>query len=375
MPSSLTDVSSVFILLVCLLAGMMVAASTRRKDGFFGGNDPDLTDVGRNTLCRVSSAQVAESCSGNVNLPNKLFFRDSSMRTTPNEENSSDPYYLEKVVTSGNNSSLRLTINDDAEESFQIWGNSCAAGNCGGAGTMAHKFRADGDASHTGNVNVGKKLFFRDSSMSTTPNEENSSDPYFLEKVVTSGNNSSLRLTMNDDAEESFQIWGNACGTGNCWGEGTQGHKFRADGTASHTGSLNIGKPGTATDYGWSGGAYPMGGSLNIYNRHKDNWTHFPWIDGRNYIRNNTQVDGTFQVNTGDGNWNWIHVRGNHGDDLFFGSDNVNRGIWAGGNRPLGIYQNGQRKIEVNDGGVRVDGQLCVGNTCVSEDLLRRSLK
>ena len=326
------------------------------------------------------------SCGGNANVGGKLFFRDKSMSTTPNQENSSDPYYLEKVVPSGNNSSLRLTINDDADESFQIWGNSCAAGDCGGAGTMAHKFRADGDALYRGNVNVGKKLFFHDATMHSVPyweNEgwttkgetDNSSDPYFLEKVVTSGNNSSLRLTMNDDAEESFQIWGNACGTGNCWGEGTQGHKFRADGTASHTGSLNIGKPGTATDYGWSGGAYPMGGSLNIYNRHKDNWTHFPWIDGRNYIRNNTQVDGTFQVNTGDGNWNWIHVRGNHGDDLFFGSDNVNRGIWAGGNRPLGIYQNGQRKIEVNDGGVRVDGQLCVGNTCVSEDLLRRSLK
>ena len=391
MPYGLKDIAGVFVLLVCLLAGIAMAASTRpRLDGFFGGgNDPNLTGVGRTTMCRVSSQQVAESCDGDVNLSSKLFFRDASKQTTPNGPNNSDPYYLEKVNSGGNQSSLRLTINDDADESLQIWGNSCAAGNCGGEGKMAHKFRADGDALHMGNVNVGKKLFFRDATMHSTPywegegwttkgETDNTSDPYFLEKVVTSGNQSALRLTINDDADESFQIWGNACGTGNCWGEGTQGHKFRADGTASHTSGLVVGKTTTPTEIGLKGG-------LNVFNNHAKNWTQFPYtgptdaskglVENTNYIRNNTQVDGTFTVNTGDGNWNWIRVRGNHGDNLYLGSDHANRGIWADGNRTFGIYQNGQKRIEVNDSGVKVQGQLCVGKTCVSEDLLKRSLR
>lgn len=63
-----------------------------------------------------------------------------------------DPYHLQKVQKAGNENSLRLTINDDANESFQIWGNSCAAGNCGGEGTMQHNFVADGNVEHKGKV-------------------------------------------------------------------------------------------------------------------------------------------------------------------------------------------------------------------------------
>ena len=81
---------------------------------------------------------------------NKLFFDAEN-------NNSSDPYYLQKVVTSPNNSYLRLTINDDNDESFQIWGNSCGeSGGCGGDGAMKHKFVANGDTYHTGTTHTGK---------------------------------------------------------------------------------------------------------------------------------------------------------------------------------------------------------------------------
>jgi len=64
----------------------------------------------------------------------------------------SDPYFLQKVQKASNENSLRLTINDDANESFQIWGNSCGAGDCGGEGTMQHNFVADGNVEHKGKV-------------------------------------------------------------------------------------------------------------------------------------------------------------------------------------------------------------------------------
>jgi hypothetical protein len=89
-----------------------------------------------------------------VNLAGRLHFKDPSFVGKPNDKNNSDPYYLEKVTAKGNESSLRLTINDDWDESLQIWGNSCGAGDCTGPGTMAHSFRADGKAFHAQGIDV-----------------------------------------------------------------------------------------------------------------------------------------------------------------------------------------------------------------------------
>jgi hypothetical protein len=92
---------------------------------------------------------------GGANIEGRVRFR----HTGANGDDDSDPYYLEKVRTSANANALRLTINDDADESFQIWGGSCGAGNCGGDGVMKHKFDASGNATHTGNMSVkGTKL-------------------------------------------------------------------------------------------------------------------------------------------------------------------------------------------------------------------------
>jgi hypothetical protein len=85
-------------------------------------------------------------------------------------DNNSDPYILEKRVTGPNNSSLRMTINDDSDEAFEIWGNSCAAGNCRGDGLLQHRFQANGDASHAGNVRVAKKLLVNRSTTDRYPN-------------------------------------------------------------------------------------------------------------------------------------------------------------------------------------------------------------
>lgn len=86
----------------------------------------------------------------NANVQGRLHFSDPQYNKAGSTVNSSDSYFLQKVVTSPDVSSLRLTVNDNANESMEIWGNSCAAGQCSGPGTMRHKFDAAGNAIHTG---------------------------------------------------------------------------------------------------------------------------------------------------------------------------------------------------------------------------------
>jgi hypothetical protein len=64
------------------------------------------------------------------------------------ESDNTDTYKVEKKKFSHNNSELRFTINDDADEAVTIFGNSCATGNCGGEGREQHRFTATGEAKH-----------------------------------------------------------------------------------------------------------------------------------------------------------------------------------------------------------------------------------
>jgi hypothetical protein len=68
-------------------------------------------------------------------------------------DDSTYPYTFEK-----NQSALRLTINDNSDEALEIWGDSCATGNCAGEGTLKHKFQANGDVHHEGNLQVKNRL-------------------------------------------------------------------------------------------------------------------------------------------------------------------------------------------------------------------------
>eukprot|EP00798_Chlamydomonas_sp_ICE-L_P000115 gene115-biopygen3421 len=83
--------------------------------------------------------------------------------------NNTDNYTLRKVVHGVDKSSLRLTINDDSDEVFEIWGDSCASGGCGGEGAVAHKFTADGNAWHKGAEVVACFFFHILGSLSPTP--------------------------------------------------------------------------------------------------------------------------------------------------------------------------------------------------------------
>jgi collagen type VII alpha len=82
-----------------------------------------------------------------INKPNKLIFSG----------NDNDPYYLQKIGNTDSNH-LRLTINDNSNESLQIWGNSCGTTGCGGEGILQHKFDAGGNTYHKGKVTAEDKI-------------------------------------------------------------------------------------------------------------------------------------------------------------------------------------------------------------------------
>lgn len=94
-----------------------------------------------------------------VNVQGKLFFGDASMNPKPVAANSTDPYFLEKVAIANDRNALRLTINDNPDEAFEIWGNACGtAAGCQGGGALQHYFRANGDTQHMGNMQIAKNL-------------------------------------------------------------------------------------------------------------------------------------------------------------------------------------------------------------------------
>ncbi|NLH38744.1 MAG: hypothetical protein GX445_01625 [Elusimicrobia bacterium] len=71
-------------------------------------------------------------------------------------DNNTDVYSIEKIYGGYNVSSLRMTINDDADESFQIWGNSCATpAGCGGPGEPLFNFSASGYMTWGNNSVIG----------------------------------------------------------------------------------------------------------------------------------------------------------------------------------------------------------------------------
>jgi hypothetical protein len=72
-------------------------------------------------------------------------------------------------------------------------------------------------------------------------------------------------------------------------------------------------------------------------------------------------VDGKLTVKKGDGTWNWIHVAGNQNDNVYLGSDHINRGIWADGPRDFTIYNQRNAGLTVGqDGGVKTTGGVQV---------------
>ena len=206
----------------------------------------------------------------------------------------------------------------------------------GGSGNTYVK----GNMSVMGGANVEGKVRFRHAGA----NGDDNSDPYYLEKVNTSGNNNSLRMTINDDSDESFQIWGNSCGVGDCGGPGAMQHYFGANGTAIHKGTIQTnGQINTMgrTNYppGWGGGVrsfdiYASG--TNAVGDEAGNVKAFMNRDGDAYFSRNTIVNKLKLGNkwtmsgVGDahGNDDWLRLFGNN-EGGYYGGFAAGR-LWTG---------------------------------------------
>lgn len=74
-------------------------------------------------------------------------------------------------------------------------------------------------------------------------------------------------------------------------------------------------------------------------------------------------VNGTLSVNHGVNDWNWLRMYKNDGDQLFFGADGTNRGIWSHGDRPISIYTAGANRMSIDkDGRTTFTGPTQVNN-------------
>ena len=92
----------------------------------------------------------------NIPSPDKLTFNAGV-------SSDNDPYFFQKIG-SGDNHYLKLAINDNSNETFQIWGNACGEkGKCGGLGAMKHKFTAIGDVEHVGTLKAGNGIIINKS--------------------------------------------------------------------------------------------------------------------------------------------------------------------------------------------------------------------
>lgn len=195
-----------------------------------------------------------------------------------------------------------------------------------------------GDLNVGRNMNVQGKLFFADPTRSAMPNGANNSDPYHLQKVIRDGNASSLRLTINDDPDEAFQIWGNSCvEAGGCAGPGALKHHFQANGDVAHMGNMQT--RGTTT-------------TSSVY----------------------------VQPLVNDNDMNaWAQFR-NGNDHMSIGMNKSVQGIVVNSGKPFGIWDRTGERMLVSEGNTRfrqrlVADQLCIGTTCLTEADLQKIKK
>jgi len=93
---------------------------------------------------------------GNARVNRTITTNEIHFIGTSNGDDNTDPYTLRKVHDWYDKSHLDLNLNDNEDESFRIYGNSCNGYGCGTySGNLYHSFDASGNAYHAGKLSIG----------------------------------------------------------------------------------------------------------------------------------------------------------------------------------------------------------------------------
>jgi hypothetical protein len=240
-----------------------------------------------------------------------------------------------------------------------------------------------GHANFAKDVNVQGRLFLGDPSRSDKPNEPNSSDPYFLEKVSKGKDQSSLRLTINDNTDEALEIWGNACAVGDCHGPGAMQHRFQADGSVEHRRGINVtgDNPGVLIQKRYGGDSanrYGVGQFDNGATRVYAASAHLPATVNLSLAKADRQFDDILTIGTdrktrvaGDLNVNGHLVARPNNAPL----SSMPNG-WGGGMHTWDLYANASIAAGRN-GGVasfmNADGRVAGNEFCIEDVCLKKN--
>jgi hypothetical protein len=212
-----------------------------------------------------------------------------------------------------------------------------------------------------GDARVRRTLFFGP--------RKHHNDPYFMRKIRYGPDNHELRLTINDNSDETMQIWGDSCSSpGGCGGPGRRQHVFRADGSASHRKGVVISSGEDSAHLGGHPG-------LHVRNHKTGGWTHFPWTDGKNYIRGDTRVDGELTapgyvktnsigavgMSQGHNGNDWLRVWGGHNGTAIHHNTAIN----GNGGLVVGDW------ARVPTGEIHAKNKFCIGGECITRDHIR----
>jgi hypothetical protein len=118
----------------------------------------------QNEICGIPASSTTAQCGLQLSILMNSMPRDlgvgrlylgSPARTSDNlDDNNGDPYTLEKRIIGAGQSALRLTLNDDFDESLEIWSSSCKGSGCVKVPSLRHQFTANGDAQCTGRLSA-----------------------------------------------------------------------------------------------------------------------------------------------------------------------------------------------------------------------------
>ncbi len=174
---------------------------------------------------------------GEVQARGGLAVREGQALRFWTDSNNSDAVYFRNVYEAGDITNLRLYVHDNGgrNDRFSIWGDSCGGGGCNNEALASekHRFWANGDADHVGNVFVGGSLTVQGAStFRGTPTFEAFSFNFL-------GADFNIRYAPRGDGGRAIVHDGGDTLALNYAGDFAGG--TRIDGNASVGGNLNIG--------------------------------------------------------------------------------------------------------------------------------------